>query len=91
MVGCCYLPAAGFLLGVFVVGAEAVMMIFSDTQLWYEQRHSKAGRAQCLAQDLSAKVPLDAFKPQDGNAPDAADVAEINLADMNPEDIRVSN
>jgi hypothetical protein len=38
-------------------------------------------------------MPVDAFKPQDGitgtNSSDV-DVGEINLADMNPEDIRVS-
>jgi hypothetical protein len=38
-------------------------------------------------------MPVDAFKPQDGitgtNSSDM-DVGEINLADMNPEDIRVS-
>jgi len=37
-------------------------------------------------------MPVDAFKPQDGltgtNNSDM-DVGEINLADMNPEDIRV--
>jgi hypothetical protein len=37
-------------------------------------------------------MPVDAFKPQDGitgtNSSDV-DVGEINLADMNPEDIRV--
>jgi hypothetical protein len=38
-------------------------------------------------------MPVDAFKPQDGMAGNNSsdmDVGEISLADMNPEDIRVS-
>ena len=39
----------------------------------------------------SGRGPLEAFKPQDGVTATNSDVeGEINLADMNPEDIRVS-
>ncbi|XP_063240109.1 probable G-protein coupled receptor 179 [Bacillus rossius redtenbacheri] len=62
-------------------------------QLWYQRRQAGDSRAarRYTAQEFSARTPLDAFKPQDGVATPGggeADVGEINLADMNPEDIR---
>ncbi|XP_049799657.1 probable G-protein coupled receptor 158 [Schistocerca nitens] len=68
-----------------LTGTGCLLCVFLP-KLWYEQRRS-ASRGQCLAQELSARLPLDAFRPVDG-VPTDADLAEINLADMNPDDIR---
>lgn len=51
-------------------------------QLWYQHKQVRDSRHH-LSHELS-----DAYKPQDGVLGDM-DVAEINLADMNPEEIRV--
>ncbi|KAJ8865830.1 hypothetical protein PR048_033352 [Dryococelus australis] len=62
-------------------------------QLWYQHKQVTDSRStrHYTTQEYSARLPLDAFKPQDGvtgtNSSDV-DVGEINLADMNPEDIR---
>jgi len=60
-------------------------------QLWYQHKQVTDSRGTRQF-EYSCRMPVDAFKPQDGltgtNNSDV-DVGEINLADMNPEDIRV--
>ena len=63
-------------------------------QFWYQHKQvtDSRGTRHYQTQEYSCRIPVDAFKPQDGitgtNSSDV-DVGEINLADMNPEDIRV--
>jgi hypothetical protein len=62
-----------------------------NLQLWYQHKQVRESRGT-RHYEYSCRMPVDAFKPQDGltgtNNSDM-DVGEINLADMNPEDIRV--
>lgn len=54
-------------------------------QFWYQHKQVRDSRHH-LTHELS-----DAYKPQDGGIHyGEMEVAEVNLADMNPEDIRVS-
>nr|CAD7259120.1 unnamed protein product [Timema shepardi] len=73
--------------------STVVLLVIFIPKLWYQHKHVTDSRStrHYLTQEFSARVPLDAFKPQDGvtgtNNSDV-DVGEINLADMNPDDIR---
>ncbi|XP_021920133.1 probable G-protein coupled receptor 158 isoform X3 [Zootermopsis nevadensis] len=70
--------------------STVVLLVIFTPKLWYQHKQVTDSRGT-RHYDYSCRIPVDAFKPQDGitgtNSSDV-DVGEINLADMNPEDIR---
>ncbi|XP_075212212.1 G-protein coupled receptor 158 smog isoform X2 [Lycorma delicatula] len=59
-----------------------VLMLIFTPKVWYQHKQVRDSRHQ-LTHELS-----DAYKPQDGLHYGEMDVSEVNLADMNPDDIR---
>ncbi|XP_046675546.1 probable G-protein coupled receptor 158 isoform X1 [Homalodisca vitripennis] len=59
-----------------------VLMLIFTPKLWYQHKQVRDSRHHL------SHEPSDAYKPQDGILYGDVDVAELNLADMNPEDIR---
>ncbi|CAH1183725.1 unnamed protein product [Phaedon cochleariae] len=65
----------------------ALLLIFVP-KFWYQQK-----QVRNLAQEYSCRLPVDAFKDVNAHGPltsnnSDADVGEITLADMSPDDIR---
>ncbi|XP_023712991.2 probable G-protein coupled receptor 158 [Cryptotermes secundus] len=70
--------------------STVVLLVIFTPKLWYQHKQVTDSRGK-RHYEYSCPMPVDAFKPRDGitgtNSSDV-DVGEINLADMNPEDIR---
>ncbi|XP_077285240.1 G-protein coupled receptor 158 smog [Arctopsyche grandis] len=64
--------------------STVVILLIFTPKLWYQHKQVRS-----LAQEFSCRLPVDAFRAGEAGALTAdGDVAELNLADMNPEDIR---
>ncbi|XP_054285265.1 probable G-protein coupled receptor 158 isoform X2 [Macrosteles quadrilineatus] len=59
-----------------------VLMLIFTPKLWYQHKQVRDSRHHL------SHEPSDAYKPQDGVLYGDMDVAEVSLAEMNPEDIR---
>lgn len=70
--------------------STVVLLVIFTPKLWYHHKQMTDSRST-RHYEYSCRMPVDAFKPQDGMAGNNSsdmDVGEISLADMNPEDIR---
>ncbi|XP_031345784.1 probable G-protein coupled receptor 158 [Photinus pyralis] len=68
--------------------ATITLLLVFVPKFWYQQKQVRS-----LAQEYSCRIPVDAFKEMNAHGPltsnnSDADVGEVSLADMNPEDIR---
>ncbi|KAK4880411.1 hypothetical protein RN001_008557 [Aquatica leii] len=68
--------------------ATITLLLVFVPKFWYQQKQVRS-----LAQEYSCRIPVDAFKDMNAHGPltsnnSDADVGEVSLADMNPEDIR---
>lgn len=68
---------------------QPIDLYHKNLQYSVNLKTSKYEQGRSLGQEYSCRLPVDAFRAGEAGALTAdGDVAELNLADMNPEDIR---